>query len=489
MSHLVRTWRASRSIRLLVLMMLLGAAAQVFLSQGRGPIQDQARRPNSIGRERLVSIEPLPAIGGEMCPPEESPISLLASANPPRNITAVMRQQSGSGAGTPAAAPARPSEAAKAAVAARKPAATLKDPRNAFSGLVVDPIRNEVVIAEENNFSILVYDRMMNTPANAAFSEPKRVINGEETHIEYACGVYVDPVTGDIYGINNDTLNWMTVFDRNAKGNARPNRKLATPYSTFGIVADEETQELLMTIQEDNAVIAFKKAAKDQDAPVRLLQGAKTQLADPHGIALDPKTGLIYVTNWGIIYERRYDEPPPRSESERGPRKPNWSARNGTNVPGSGKILEPSITVYRKDAHGDIAPVRVIQGAKTQMNWPTSIAVHPDRGEIFVANDTGDSITVYRTDANGDAAPIRVIKGPRSMVKNPTGVALDLMNNELWVANFGNHSATVYAADAAGDTAPKRVIRSAPANEPSPMLSNPHTLAFDTKRDNLLVSN
>jgi DNA-binding beta-propeller fold protein YncE len=131
----------------------------------------------------------------------------------------------------------------------------------------------------------------------------------------------------------------------------------------------------------------------------------------------------------------------------------------------------------------------MIQGSKTQMNWPTSIAVHPDRGELFVANDTGDSITVYKADANGDVAPIRVIKGPRSMVKNPTGVALDLVNNELWVANFGSHSATVYPVTASGDAVPARVIRSGRANEPSPMLSNPHTLAFDTKRDQLLVSN
>ena len=208
-------------------------------------------------------------------------------------------------------------------------------------------------------------------------------------------------------------------------------------------------------------------------------------MADPHGIALDPKTGLIYVTNWGIEYERKFDGVP---ADPRG-RKPNWSARNGTNVPGSGKIHPPSITVYRKDARGDVAPIRVIQGPKTLMNWPTSITVHPERGELFVANDTADNVTVYRTDANGDVAPIRVLKGPRSMIKNPTGVALDLTNNELWVANFGNHTATVFPIDAAGDPAPKRVIRSAPLDAASPMLSNPHTVAFDTKRDQLLVSN
>ncbi len=152
-------------------------------------------------------------------------------------------------------------------------------------------------------------------------------------------------------------------------------------------------------------------------------------------------------------------------------------------------IHPPSITVYPKNAQGDTPPLRVIQGPKTQMDWPTSLAVHPDRGELFVANDTGDSVIVFRADANGDVAPIRVIKGPKTMVKNPTGLALDLENNELWVANFGSHAATVFPVDAEGDVAPLRVIRSGPVDAPSPMLSNPHTVAYDTKREEILVAN
>jgi DNA-binding beta-propeller fold protein YncE len=392
------------------------------------------------------------------------------------------QQQPRSSAPAASAGPPRPSNAVKADVAKRQPINTIRDPRNAFAGLFVDSSRNEVVIAEENNFSLLVYDRMENTPPRAALSEPKRTIQGENTFLEYACSVYVDPVTGDIYGINNDTLNWMTVFNRDAKGNVAPYRKLHTPHTTFGIVADEETQELLMTIQDDHAVSVFKKTAKDQDAPIRLLQGPKTLMADPHGIALDTKTGLIYVTNWGTVQDRKYDVPWRYG-------KVNWPVGRNNNIPGSGKILPPSITVYRKDASGDTAPLRVISGPKTLLDWPTSIAVHPDRGEIFVANDTNDTVTVYRSDANGDVAPIRILKGPRSMIKNPTGVALDLKNNELWVSNFGSHSATVYPVDASGDPVPKRVIRSGPADDPSPMFSNPHTVAYDSKRDQLLVSN
>jgi len=476
----VRSRKNSRMIWLFMLTILLGASTQRVLSWQTQGVKEKTPQTRMVGK--LVSVEPLPTMDGQQClMPSDLPQTQMAANAVPPSLMALRQQASGSGPAT-TSAPPRPNDAVRSNVARRQPASTIRDPRNAFAGLVVDPIRNEVIMAEENNFSILVYDRMTNTPPTAALSEPKRVIQGEGTYLEYACGVYVDPATGDLYGINNDTLNWMTVFDRNARGNATPNRKLRTPHTTFGIVADEETQELLMTIQDDHAVSIFKKTAKDQEAPVRLIQGPKTQMADPHGIALDPKAGLIFVTNWGTFNERNYNVPTRYG-------KANWPVGRDNNIPGSGKNQAPSITVFRKDARGDVAPLRVIQGPKTQLNWPTSIAVHPDRGEIFVANDTGDSVTVFKTDANGDVAPIRVLKGPRSLIKNPTGVALDLVNNELWVANFGSHAATVYPVDASGDPVPKRVIRSGRPDDPSPMLSNPHTLAFDSKRDQILVSN
>ena len=96
-------------------------------------------------------------------------------------------------------------------------------------------------------------------------------------------------------------------------------------------------------------------------------------------------------------------------------------------------------------------------------------------------------MTVYKTDASGDAAPLRVLKGPRSMIKNPTDVYLDLTNNELWTANYGNHAATVHRRTASGDTPPLRVIRSAPLQQPSPGMGNPHAVAYDTKREEILV--
>jgi DNA-binding beta-propeller fold protein YncE len=390
-------------------------------------------------------------------------------------------------AAAPSGAPPRPSEAARAAVAKRQPINTIKDSRSVFSAIDVDPVRNELIAGDENNFNVTVYDRTTNTPPGAALSEPKRSIQGDNTFLEFVCGIYVDPPSGDIYAINNDTLNWMTVWGRDAKGNVAPKRKLATPQTTVRLAVDEETQELFITVQDDHAIIVFRKTAAENDPPVRTIQGPATQMADPHGIAIDPKTGLLYVTNWGTVADRDYSIK--TTTLNRGEGKPNWPVGREANIAGSGRSQMPSITVYRKDASGNAAPLQVIQGPQTQLNWPTEIAVHPERGEIFVANDTGHSVTVYRTNANGNAAPIRVLKGPKSLINHPVGVKVDVKNNELWVANLGSHSATVYDIAANGDATPKRVIRSGPADSRGPMLANPHTLAYDSRRGQILASN
>ena len=123
------------------------------------------------------------------------------------------------------------------------------------------------------------------------------------------------------------------------------------------------------------------------------------------------------------------------------------------------------------------------------MNWPTGIAVDEDRNEIYIANDGGNSVLVFDASAQGDVAPIRIVKGPASLVSNPTGVFLDKKNSELWVTNFGNHTSAVYSPTANGDVPPLRVIRSAPADQPVPGLGNPHPLAYDSKREQVLVPN
>jgi DNA-binding beta-propeller fold protein YncE len=69
------------------------------------------------------------------------------------------------------------------------------------------------------------------------------------------------------------------------------------------------------------------------------------------------------------------------------------------------------------------------------------------------------------------------------------GVSIDTKNNELWVANYGEHTALVFDRAAAGDVAPKRILRNAPAGSPTVGFGNPGAVAYDSKRDEILVPN
>lgn len=409
---------------------------------------------------RLVSIDPLPELSGELC--------LM-----PGVMAATLQE-----------APVRSRPATP-----RAPIRTIQDRFPSFSAVAVDLVRDQVVVTDENLFQVMVYDRMTMT---SGVARPKRVISGDKTDIEFQCGVYVDPKTGEIFAVNNDTQDKLVIFGPEAHGNVAPTRFIETPHGTFGIAVDESWQEIFLTIQHDSAVVVYRKSASGSDAPIRLIQGDRTRLADPHGIAVDERRGLLFVANFGSTHSVRAGEPRGSEEAlpfrQRSPR-PNWPLDRLQAVPGSGRFPGPSITVYARDAQGDAAPVRTIAGDRTQLNWPTGVAIDPVRGELFVTNDVDSSILVFDADASGNVAPIRVIRGSKTGIRNPTGIFLDAKNNELWVANFGAHSAAAFRANANGDVAPLRTVRSAPDGVPSLMIGNPGAVTFDTRRREILVPN
>ena len=96
---------------------------------------------------------------------------------------------------------------------------------------------------------------------------------------------------------------------------------------------------------------------------------------------------------------------------------------------------------------------------------------------------------MFREADTGDVAPARVIKGNKTRLSNPTSVLVDTKHNELWVTNLGNSSATVYALGANGDVAPIRMIRSAPLDKVSLKFGKTQAVAYDSKREQILVPN
>ena len=436
--------------------LLAGAPAFTSLPQGGGP--------------RLVAIEPLPEMdmSGEMC--QWMPVS----ASEQEALFALLQQP----AAPPTAASMNADDGPRMTIE-RPPLRVIKDPYPTYSAVAVDMVNNEIVLQDENLFQIMAYDRMTNTPPSATMSEPKRVIGGHNTNMEFNCGLYIDPKNGDIYSVNNDTLNTLVIFSREKRGDVPPTRELETPHGTYGIAVDEGAEEMFLTVQHASSVVVYRKYAQGEEKPIRTIVGNKTMMADPHGIALDTKNGWMFVVNYGNYAAYREGE-----------ERSGGGGSGGTGrVPGSGKFFPPSITVYPIKANGDVAPIRTIQGPKTQMNWPGHMAVDETTGMLYVANDGGNSVLAFKVTDGGDVAPARVIKGPRTGIKNPTGVFVDTKNKEIVVANMGNHQATVYDLTANGDVPPKRVIRAAPADHPALQIGNPGAVAYDTKRDEILVPN
>lgn len=367
----------------------------------------------------------------------------------------------------------------------------IRDEYPTFAAVAVDTERNEVVFTDESTFKILVYDRLENTPAGADFSKPKRTIAGDNTDIEFQSGVYVDPKSGEIWAANNDTRDRYVVFANGADGDVRPIRSTRTPHGTFGIAVDEVHGEAIFSVQHDSGIVTYRRDANGDESPIRLMQGDRTGIRDPHGIAIDPRDDVIFVANFGSTHDVEAGIKPragvPSAGNEVG--KQNWPLGREFAVPGSGTINLPSIIVHRRTSTGNAAPLRVISGDKTQLNWPTGVAFDTQARELFVANDAAHSILVFDAEANGNVAPKRVIKGPKTKLANPTGIFTDIKNNEVWVTNFGGHSATVYDLKASGDVEPKRIIRNAPEGTPSLMIGNPGTIGYDTKRERILVPN
>jgi DNA-binding beta-propeller fold protein YncE len=391
------------------------------------------------------------------------------------------------------------------------------DPYDAFSGNVaVDTVRNEIVVQSPRK--LLVYDRQANTPPAATLTEPKRMIAGPKTQMSDNCGLYVDSENGEIYTISNDISDLMTVYGPGAKGDVEPVRKLITPQTVYGLAVDDESHELFMAIGHPPAVFAFSKAAKGNNPAKRILEGSHTKLAYPHGVTVDSKNQLMYVVNNGAVADsqdglawRRWPITIPGSPDPLWGvpcnRTPGIDCEYGgewyrkfegnvykfvgraTVIPGSGRFDPPSITVYPLKANGDVAPIRVIQGPKSQLNWPMNLTVDSEHGEFFVANAGGSSVTVYRSTDNGDVAPVRTLKGPRTGLKNPVGIYIDNKNDELVVSDVRTHAASVFRRTADGDTPPLRVIRSGPVGVDAPALGRVTGISYDSKRDQILAPN
>jgi DNA-binding beta-propeller fold protein YncE len=123
--------------------------------------------------------------------------------------------------------------------------------------------------------------------------------------------------------------------------------------------------------------------------------------------------------------------------------------------------LAGAVLVFRGDAKGEEAPIRMIQGPHTQILRPETVAVDVPHGEIIVGEDGGKDILVFRRDAQGDAAPLRIIRGPKTDLDEVRGVAVDPARNLIVVSSYSRKGTTglfIFNRMDEGDVAPKAII-------------------------------
>jgi hypothetical protein len=361
------------------------------------------------------------------------------------------------------------------------PVRVISDPYPTLHSVVIDAERNKVFFSDPNRHALWSYDRLAASPGKREV-EPLTGIRGPSTGMMFIAAVTLDREKQEIYTVDNDIGDRLMVFPYDADGNVKPKRVLDVPHQAWGISISDERQEFAITVEAAREIVIYRKGAEGHEPPLRTIRGPKTRLGDPHGVFFDGTNNELVVANHGN-QGGRSPAPGDAPARQRGARVAEAQPIAG------GRFDGPSITVYRGDGKGDVAPIRQIQGERTGLNWPMAIDVDRNRNEIAVANDGDSSIRVFRRGDSGDVAPVRVIKGARTGITGPMGVAYDLKNGELWVANYGDHTALVFPILASGNVAPKRILRNAPAGSPTVGFGNPGAVAYDSKRDEILVPN
>ena len=155
-------------------------------------------------------------------------------------------------------------------------------------------------------------------------------------------------------------------------------------------------------------IAAFARLAEENAAPTRLLAGQKTLLARTmHDIRYDALHDELLVTN----------------------------------------PFAQAILVFRGGADGEEAPIRIIQGSRTQLGGSRyagldRLDVDPVHDEIYVPN--GDSILVFPREGNGNVAPIRVIKGPDTQLRGTHALAVDPVNDVIVVGDSIGETASPF---------------------------------------------
>ena len=258
---------------------------------------------------------------------------------------------------------------------------------------------------------------------------PVQQLSGSNTRLNTVWAVAVDDAR-DIYAANygggtSDPEGDLTVYASGSNGNVAPIAAIEgmasgdEMYNPSGVALDA-SGNIYATGYFSKSISVYAPGSNGTPTPIQYIEGGNTGLSQPTSLAVAPD-GTMYVTNWNTM----------------------------------------AVTVYAPGANGDVAPLRTISGSKTGIYHPSAVAVNR-KGVIYVSSagegsPAGCCVTVYAKNANGDVTPIRTVSGSKTQLDGPNGIALDSDDN-VYVSDYYTNSVTEYAKKANGNVAPIRTI-------------------------------
>lgn len=276
------------------------------------------------------------------------------------------------------------------------------------------------------NSSVTIYSEKAN--GNVA---PTGSLSGSNTELDAPEALAFD-AANNIYVANNrsdDAPGSVTVYSAGSQGNVAPIAQIAGQGTGYRLtnpsgVALDAAGDIYVSGFTSNSISVYAPGASGNPTPIRYLSGSNVALNEPSYVYVSPK-GKLYVSN----------------------------------------LMGKSVNVYAPGANGNVAPIQMITGANTGMYRATSVTVD-DKGRIYVSSvepgtPTGCCVTVYAKDANGDVAPLQSISGAQTGLTGPDGIGLDSSDN-IYVTQFPPNNATpsvtVFKKGANGNIAPVRTI-------------------------------
>jgi sugar lactone lactonase YvrE len=132
-----------------------------------------------------------------------------------------------------------------------------------------------------------------------------------------------------------------------------------------------------------------------------------------------------------------------------------------------------TVKIFAAGKHGNVAPTWTIGGSRTKLGPNEGLFIDPN-DNLYATDYANDAVREYQAGKHGNIAPIRSIQGSKTQLATPTGMAMDSAGT-LYVANVHGGTVVEYAAGIKGDVAPTHVVAGSKTG-----LSRPFALAIDS---------